>query len=105
MDRIDVKRMLELEDLKFSQCLNFNEIELDYINFALKMPIEEIREYLNLYDSSSPKFDEIKFIISLQTKYSVSREALIKRIKQVRQITKYEEGLKKGKLLFELKKK
>ncbi len=57
---IDVKRMRELEDLKFSQCLNFNKIELDYINSALKMPIEEIKEYLNLYDSSSPISESVR---------------------------------------------
>lgn len=70
------------------------------------MPLEEIREFLDLYDTSSPKLDEVKFIINLQNKYLETRENIIKRIRQVRHINKYEQGLKNGKkYIFELKKK
>lgn len=49
--------------------------------------------------------DEVKFIINLQNKYQETRENIIKRIRQVRQITKYEEGIKDAQNIFELKKK
>ena len=104
--KIDVKRMLEIEKLKNCNYVDLEGEEIEYLNFALKMPLEEIREFLNLYDTSSPKLDEVKFIINLQNKYLETRENIIKRIRQVRHITKYEEGLKNGKkYIFEIKKK
>lgn len=98
--------MLEIEKLKFCNYVDLKDEELEYLKFSIKMPLEEIREFLNLYDNSSPKLDEVKFIINLQNKYLETRENIIKRIRQVRYITKYEEGLKNAKkYIFELKSK
>ena len=97
--------MFEIEKLKFCNYVDLEKEELEYIKMAIKMPIEEIKEFLDTYDASSPKMDEVKFIINLQNKYQETRENIIKRIRQVRHITKYEEGIKAAKNIFELKKK
>ena len=97
-EKITVEKMYELENLRFANNLiELNEVELKYFDLAIKLPKEEINEYLNLYDNSSPKLDELKFIVMLQNKYNESRENIIKRIRQVRLLTKYEKGLEKGK--------
>ena len=103
--KIDVKRMLEIEKNKFCNNIDLEVEELEYLKLAIKMPLDEISELLNLYDNSSPKMDEVKFIVNLQNKYAEPRENVIKRIRQVRHITKYKEGLKEAKKLFELKNK
>lgn len=103
--KLDVKRMFEIEKLRSCNYIDLHGAELEYLNFALKMPVEEIKEFLNLYDTASPKLDEVKLIISLQNKYLETRENVIKRIRQVRYITKYEEGLKDAKNIFELRNK
>ena len=95
--KIDVKRMFEIEKLKFCNYVDLEKEELEYMKMAIKMPIEEIKESLAIYDASSPKMDEVKFIINLQNKYEETRENIIKRIRQVRHITKYEEGIKDAK--------
>jgi len=90
--------MYEIEQLRFSgNVIGLNVIELEYLKLAIQMPIEQIKEFLNLYDSSSPKLDELKFIKNLKEKYSQSRKNVIKRIRQVRKIMNYEKGIQKVK--------
>lgn len=103
--KLYVERMVEIEKLKFCNYIDLQNEELEYTKLAIKMPIDEIREFLSIYDTSSPKLDEVKFIINLQNKYLETRKNIIKRIRQVRQITKFEEGLTEAKkYIFEFKK-
>ena len=75
-EEITVEKMYELENLRFANNLiELNEVELKYFDLAIKLPREEIKEYLNLYDTSSPKLDEIKVIIMLQ-KNIMNREKI-----------------------------
>ena len=57
----------------------------------------EIKTFIEFYDNSSPKYDELKFMLMLMTRYDENRDNIIKRIKQVRRIMMYEEKLDESK--------
>lgn len=90
-DLIIAKRMLEIEEmLKKNKNLDLYSDEFEYFMLARRMPIEEIKEFINLYDNSRPKYDELRFIRILKTRYNETDKNIIKRIQQVRKIIKYE---------------
>lgn len=65
------------------------EQRTNYMTAAYIMPYEQIKEELNNYDHSNPKMDEIAFIHKLGTRYEQSDTAVIRRIREVRKLTKY----------------
>lgn len=76
--------------------------DANYVIDACLMPIDEITEEINRYDSSSPKLDAVKFVNELCNKYNVDKKAVIERIRNVRVINKYN-SLGKEKILERLK--
>ena len=72
--------------------LGFNEEDTKYLVNATIMPIEEIKEYINYYDTN--KCNPINFINEIINKYlngnKEDKNLVIERIQDVRRITKYE---------------
>ena len=97
-ETIDPIKMLEIDkNLELISSFNLTDIEREYLEFSIKMPTSEVKIFLEFYDNSSPKYDELKFISLLMTKYSESRENIVKRIRQVRNIMNYEKKLEESK--------
>lgn len=67
----------------------FSDCELNYIEFATKLPYEEINKRLEKYDNSKPKEDELKMISELAELYGYSKKNIITRIQQIRRINTY----------------
>lgn len=72
--------------------LGFNEEDTKYLVNAAIMPIDEIKEYINYYDTN--KCNPINFINEIINKYlngnKEDKNLVIERIQDVRRITKYE---------------
>lgn len=72
--------------------LGFNEEDTKYLVNATIMPIDEIKEYINYYDTN--KCNPINFINEIINKYlngnKEDKNLVIERIQDVRRITKYE---------------
>lgn len=64
------------------------EQRINYMTAAYIMPSEQIVEELHNYDHSAPRADEIAFIRTLQTRYEQSETAVIRRIREIRKLTK-----------------
>ena len=97
-ETIDPIKMLEIDkNLELISSFNLTDIEREYLEFSIKMPTSEVKIFLEFYDNSSPKYDELKFISLLMTKYSESRENIVKRIRQVRNVMNYEKKLEESK--------
>ena len=94
-------RMLELEHwlkenenkiLTLSEFLDtissMTEEEIEYLTIAKKIPLQEINDALDYYDSHKfpVQIDELAFVNNLMRKYSTDRLTIIKRIRQVRMI-------------------
>ena len=94
-------RMLELEQwlkdnenktLTLSEYLNIltsmTEEEREYLIIAKNIPLQEIDEAIEYYDSHKfpVQIDELAFVNNLMRKYSTDRLTIIKRIKQARMI-------------------
>lgn len=67
----------------------FSDCELNYIEFATKLPYEEINKRLEKYDNSKPKEDELKMISELAELYDCSKKNIVTRIQQIRRINTY----------------
>lgn len=94
---IKTSRMMEIEEMiPLGQNASLINEEREYLKLAIKMPFSEIRTFIEFYDSSSPKFDELKFVAMLETRYKETRENVIKRIRQVRKIIRYEKKLEEN---------
>ena len=98
---IEPKRMLELENwlkenknkkLTLSECLNIlssmTEEEREYLIIAKNIPLQEIDEAIEYYDSHRfpVQIDELAFVNNLVRKYSTNRTTIIKRIQEARMI-------------------
>lgn len=95
---IDASRMIEIEEnIQLGQRFSLTSLEKEYLEFAMKMPLSEIKTFLEFYDNSRPKYDEIKFVSMLKIRYNETYETVIKRIRQVRRIMKYEKELQEMK--------
>ena len=75
-----------------SKLMRDNEISCDVlaqaIDLAIAMPRKEVEEAITMYDTSSPKMDELKFVQDLADKYNVRRSDVIVRIQYVRRMKK-----------------
>lgn len=67
----------------------FSDCELNYIEFATKLPYEEINKRLEKCDNSKPKEDELKMISELAELYDCSKKNIVTRIQQIRRINTY----------------
>lgn len=91
INTIKISRMIEIEEMiPLGQNASLINEEREYLEFAIRMPLSEMKTFIEFYNSSYPKFDEIKFISILKTRYKESPENVIKRIRQVRKIMEYE---------------
>ena len=73
---------------KQGKTFNRDEQKMNYMAAACIMPYEDILRELKLYDASHPKMDEIKFVRNLQNKYDQSETAILRRIREVRKISR-----------------
>jgi len=90
--------MLEIEgNILIGSNFNLSIGEFEYLKFATKMPLSEIKTFIEFYDNSNPKYDELKFVSMLMARYAESYENIIKRIHQVRRIIQYEKKLEESK--------
>lgn len=64
------------------------EQRINYMTAAYIMPVEQIKKELYEYDHSVPKMDELAFIRTLQMRYEQSETAVIRRIREVRKLSK-----------------
>lgn len=64
------------------------EQKTNYMTAAYIMPSEQIVKELYKYDHSKPKMDELVFIRSLQARYEQSETAVIRRIREIRKLSK-----------------
>jgi len=69
--------------------VNFNEYEIEYLFDAYRLPLEEMKKQIYMYDRLKPKMDEIKFIINIKVLYNVDPNLVINRIRWIRKIQKY----------------
>lgn len=65
------------------------EQRTNYMTAAYIMPLEQIVNFLQEYDYSIPKTDELKFVRDLQKEYEQNEVTVVRRIREVRRITKY----------------
>ncbi|WP_195462860.1 ImmA/IrrE family metallo-endopeptidase [Anaerotruncus colihominis] len=65
-----------------------DEQRINYKTAAYIMPYEEILKALQEYDKSFPKMNAIQFVRKLQETFEQSETAVIRRIKEVRRISK-----------------
>lgn len=105
--KLETEQKLELEKLVISGDIlgsidTLTNIELDYVKKAVQKPYQEFKKFIYLYDNSKPKLDELLFIEFLGNLYSSSREDIIKRIVEVRKISKLETEQEIEKLKKEL---
>lgn len=68
--------------------ISAEEQKINYKTAAYIMPQEEIMDALHTYDTTRPRMDEIKFVRDLQSRYGQSETAVIRRIREVRRLTK-----------------
>lgn len=71
---------------------NFTQTEIEYLCQAIILPKESIIADLYNYNNSYPK-DELRFINYLQHKYNQSRELILSRIRDIKKMNIYYEGL------------
>lgn len=103
---VEISRMIEIEEnIEIIAPLRLTKEEREYLEFAIKMPISEITAFIEFYDNSSPKYDELKFVSMLETRYDENRENIIKRIQQVRRIMKYQKEKEESKNFSKVLKK
>lgn len=103
---IEPSRMIEMDkSIEMLVTLNLTYEENEYLKYAIKMPTSELKTFIDFYDNSSPKYDELNFILMLETRYNQNRESVIKRIGQVRSIMKYEKKIGESKKFSKILKK
>ena len=100
---LEPSRMIEIDqNIEMLTTFSLTEKEREYFEFAIKMPTSEIKTFIEFYDDASPKYDELKFVSMLMSRYNETRENIIKRIRQVRKIIKYEKKLEESKNIFKI---
>lgn len=53
-----------------------------------RVPVDDILRSIDMYDSSKPKMDELKFVHDLAEKYACSEAVIVARIREVRKLRK-----------------
>lgn len=105
-ETIEPIKMLEIDqNIELLTTFNLTNIEMEYLEFAIKMPTSEIKTFIEFYDNSDSRYDELKFISMLMTRYSETSDNIIKRIGQVRRLIKYEKQLEESKNFSKILKK
>ena len=109
---LDIERMIYLENyikenenniMTFNEFIktisNFTEEERTYIITAKLLPKTDFTEVIAYYDGQKfpIQVDEITFINNLSKKYSIDKNTVIKRIRQVRMINNFEKSSIKAK--------
>ena len=96
--RLEIERKLEIEknievlkNMSVTDLINegYDFEELSFLCRATRMPLGEIAEYIEIYDNSKPRIDELKFIKDLCEKYQTDQATLTARIREVRRINKF----------------
>ena len=102
-NKVASEKMIELEEWLLENCSfgmdneeflnllttkNFSQDEIQYLIGAYYMPKADIRKKLNTYDTA-PCMDELEFVSMLQEEYNCDRDAVIKRIRYIREINQY----------------
>lgn len=67
---------------------SIEEQKTNYMAAAYIMPYKQFVSELQKYDDSHPKMDEVKFISDLKKRYGQSETAVIRRIREVRMMSK-----------------
>lgn len=99
MSKLLTKDMFKLENKLKSgdfELSNLSEKQKEYVDFALKMPYDEINKRIKRYEASNPKEDQLKMISELSNIYGCNKKDVIKRIQQVLKISIYR-GIKENK--------
>lgn len=94
MSKLLTKDMFKLENKLKSgdfELSNLAEKQKEYVDFALKMPYDEINKRIKRYEASNPKEDQLKMISELSNIYGCNKKDVIKRIQQVLKISIYRE--------------
>lgn len=100
-NELSIERKIELEEIVAKSNLETTNIHklllthqydlssFKYLLEALYMPINAITAHIHVYDTSSPKIDELVFVSELSQFYRVSEKDFINRIKDVRAINEF----------------
>lgn len=96
--KLEINRKSEIEELleeiKSKSVLKLIEEgysleEISYLCRAILMPLKELAEFIEIYDTSRPRVDELKFVDDLCQKYHTDKKTLTARIREVRRINKF----------------
>ena len=90
--QIEIEESLEeLKNLSVTNLINkgYDPEELLFLCRAIRMPLNEITEYIEIYDNSRPRVDELNFVKVLCEKYQTDQATLTARIREVRRINKF----------------
>ncbi len=90
--QIEIEESLEeLKNLSVTNLINkgYDPEELLFLCRAIRMPLNEITEYIEIYDNSRPRVDELKFVKILCEKYQADQATITMRIREVRRINKF----------------
>lgn len=90
--QIEIEESLEeLKNLSVTNLINkgYTPEELLFLCRAIRMPLNEITEYIEIYDNSRPRVDELNFVKVLCEKYQTDQATLTARIREVRRINKF----------------
>ena len=86
-----VRRMLELEKMAIDSNIIFplSLKEWRYMENAMKMPYDDIVNYINYFRKHLLVINQVKFLRDLEEKYSVNEKELVERFKDVHRILRY----------------
>ena len=90
--QIEIEESLEeLKNLSVTNLINkgYTPEELLFLCRAIRIPLNEITEYIEIYDNSRPRVDELNFVKVLCEKYQTDQATLTARIGEVRRINKF----------------
>ena len=65
-----------------------HEQEINYATASYLIPYTAIEKKINEYDSTRPRMDELEFVDDISRRYGQPRDAVIRRIQEVRRIKK-----------------
>lgn len=86
--------MIELEGLLDINCKFLTTEEQQFIYRAKKFKYEDVVSFINMYNTSSPKPDELKLVAELATEKQMLPNDILKRIREVKRIKRYKDKQK-----------
>ena len=81
--QIEIEESLEeLKNLSVTNLINkgYTPEELLFLCRAIRIPLNEITEYIEIYDNSRPRVDELNFVKVLCEKYQIGRASCRERV-------------------------